>query len=317
MGDFCHMKSSTLTDYYKNHLSGFRTWNQYNHADEYIYFTSNIGENISIDETAFSNGELYTIVTNKDGHGRHGTVIAMIKGTNADDVCRHLRKIPEGKRHKVRNITLDMAGSMCKIARKCFPNAEQTVDRFHVQKLMQEALQDLRIQYRWQVMEKENGEIKKARKDKKIYYPKVFENGDSMRQLLARSRYLLFKNPNKWTVSQKQRAEILFREFDDIKQFYDLTLQLGQIYSKHIDKNVARAKLALWFNNVEKWGYPQFNTVINSFKQHHERILNFFNHRLTNASAESFNAKLKAFRATFRGVDDVKFYLYRVSMLYA
>lgn len=84
----------------------------------------------------------------------------------------------------------------------------------------------------------------------------------------------------------------------------------------NIDKNVARVKLALWFNEVEEWKYPQFNTVINSFKQHYERILNFFNNRLTNASAESFNAKLKSFRATFRGVDDVKFYLYRVAMLY-
>lgn len=201
------MKSSTLTDYYKNHLSCFRTWNQYSHADEYIYFTSNIGENISIDETAFSNGELYTIVTNKDGHGKQGTVIAMIKGTKSEEVCKYLKKIPEGKRHKVKNITLDMAGSMSQIAGKCFPNAEQVIDRFHVQKLMHEALQDLRIQYRWQVMEEENREIKEAGKNKTTYCPKLFDNGDSMRQLLARSRYLLFKNSNKWTDSQKQRAE--------------------------------------------------------------------------------------------------------------
>lgn len=96
-----------------------------------------------------------------------------------------------------------------------------------------------------------------------------------------------------------------------------MTLQLGQIYSQNYDKNIARAKLALWFNKVEEWNYPQFNTVIETFKNHNERILNFFKERLTNASAESFNAKLKSFRATFRGVDDVRFYLYRVMMLYA
>ena len=138
-----------------------------------------------------------------------------------------------------------------------------------------------------------------------------------MRQLLVRSRYLLFKSPDKWTNSQRIRAGILFKQFDDIKQLYYLTLQLGQIYSQNYDKNLARAKLALWFNKVEEWNYPQFNTVIETFKNHYDRILNFFKERLTNASAESFNAKLKSFRATFRGVDDVKFYLYRVMMLYA
>ena len=96
-----------------------------------------------------------------------------------------------------------------------------------------------------------------------------------------------------------------------------MTLQLGQIYSHNYDKNVARVKLALWFNKVEQWNYPQFNTVIETFKNHNDRILNFFENRLTNAAAESFNAKLKSFRATFRGVDDVRFYLYRVMMLYA
>ena len=44
---------------------------------------------------------------------------------------------------------------------------------------------------------------------------------------------------------------------------------------------------------LEQWGYPQFNTVINTFKQYYERILNFFDNKLTNASEEFFNAKFK------------------------
>jgi transposase len=311
------MKPKMLNDHYKEHLSNYRSWNQLPHADEYIYFRENLGENISIDETAFSNGELYTIVTNKSGHGKHGTVIAMIKGTKSDEVCRHLMKLPKGRRKMVKNITLDMAGSMKQIAKRCFPNATQIIDRFHIQMQMQEALQDLRVQYRWQAIEQENTEIKKAKSEKRKYVPQCFENGDTLRQLLVRSRYLLFKAPEKWTSSQKVRAEILFKQFDDIKQFYYLSLQLGQIYSHNYDKNLARGKLALWFNKIEEWNYPQFNSVIDTFKNHYDRILNFFKDRLTNASAESFNAKLKSFRATFRGVDDVKFYLYRVMKLYA
>ena len=47
------------------------------------------------------------------------------------------------------------------------------------------------------------------------------------------------------------------------------------------------------------------------------RSLFSFDNRSTNASAESFNAKLKAFRATQRGVVDVEFFLYRVAKIYA
>ena len=209
-------------------------------------FPSNLGENISIDETSLSNGELYTIVTNKAKHGKKGSLVAMIKGVRSENVCKWLiNKLPTGKRRAVRTITLDMSGSMALIARKCFPLAKQIIDRFHVQKEFKEALQDLRIKYRWQVMDEENKEIKKCRNNKTEYVAKVFSNGDTLRQMLARSRYLLFKNPEEWSPSQKQRVEILFDQFYDIRQFYYLSLQLGIIYSNRYDKEAARAKLAL------------------------------------------------------------------------
>lgn len=56
---------------------------------------------------------------------------------------------------------------------------------------------------------------------------------------------------------------------------------------------------------------------VNSIHFHYEGILNFFDNRSTNASAESFNAKLNAFRATLRGVRDISFFLYRVAKIYA
>jgi transposase len=48
-----------------------------------------------------------------------------------------------------------------------------------------------------------------------------------------------------------------------------------------------------------------------------ETILNFFEYRNTNANAESFNAKIKLFRANLRGVTDVRFFLFRLEKLFA
>ena len=59
------------------------------------------------------------------------------------------------------------------------------------------------------------------------------------------------------------------------------------------------------------------NEVIETFENHNDAIINYFEERLTNASAESFNAKIKAFRTQFRGVGDIRFFMYRLATLYS
>ena len=60
-------------------------------------------------------------------------------------MIRILDKIPLEKRNMVAEVTVDMAGSMNLIAKKCFPKTEIVTDRFHVQKLASEAVQEERI----------------------------------------------------------------------------------------------------------------------------------------------------------------------------
>ena len=212
---------------------------------------------------------------------------------------------------------------MRKIAHKAFPKAVQVTDRFHVQKLAMEALQEMRISFRWDAINEENrqtSENKAARKrgdDVEEYEPEVFENGDTRKQLLARSRYLLFKSRNKWTESQKKRAKILFELYPDIENAYNLTDELRRIYSSTKIKGVAYTKLAHWYKHVEDAGYDSFQVVKQTIYENYIDILNFFDNRSTNASAESFNAKIKNFRAQLRGISDVKYFLFRLQKIYA
>lgn len=298
-------------------MSDFNQWNQLEHASDWILFAENMGPYLSIDETSLSQGELYTVVTNKQAKGRKGTLIALVKGTNSDFVRNILEKIPLNKRNKVVEITLDMASTMERIAKYTFPRAKLVTDRFHVQKLAYEAVQEVRIRHRWEAIEEENNEIESAKKLNQKYIPEVLENGDSLKQLLARSRYLLFKPECKWTSSQVQRANLLFAKYPDIKETYDLSMELGRIYQTTKEKGVAYTRLAKWYERVERSGYKSFNVIAKSISEHYINILNFFDNRSTNASAESFNAKIKAFRASFRGVTDISFFLFRLSKVYA
>ena len=102
-----------------------------------------------------------------------------------------------------------MAPNMEQIARICFPAARRVTDRFHVQKLAYEAVQDMRVKARWEALDEESIQIAHAKACGKIYHAPVFENGDSRKQLLARSIYLLYKKESLWTESQRVRAGIL------------------------------------------------------------------------------------------------------------
>lgn len=302
---------------YKDHLSDFKEWAQRSHAKDWLLFPENIGSHLSIDETALSNGELYTIITNKAAKGRKGALVAIIKGTKSEDIIAILKKISKRLRDKVVEITLDMANSMNLIVKSCFRKAKKVIDRFHVQKLAFDALQEIRIKHRWEAINEENDAINEAKWSKKSYVPTTFSNGDTKKQLLARSRYLLFKSPEKWSEGQKERAKILFAQFPDIKEAFSLTHKLRLIFCQCKDKSVALTRLAHWYNDVEEAGFKSFNTVTATVYTHYNEILNFFDNRSTNASAESFNAKLKAFRASLRGVTDIDFFLFRVAKIYA
>lgn len=241
----------------------------------------------------------------------------MIKGVDSEKVRAILqRKIPLEKRRLVKEVTLDMAANMEQIVRKTFSRASLVTDRFHVQKLAYDALQQMRIEYRWEAIEQENSEIELSKYLGKPFKPHVLDNGDTPKQLLARSRYLLFKRKDTWTPSQVHRAEILFDRFPRLAQAYHLAQNLGSIYQVK-DKGVAYAKLAQWYNRVEELAFKSFRTISRTIQSHYESILNYFDQRSTNAAAESFNAKIKALRSQFRGVRNVSFFLYRLSKIYA
>ena len=94
-------------------------------------------------------------------------------------------------------------------------------------------------------------------------------------------------------------------------------MKLTEIFNTRCRKEVALTKLAHWYEEVEKLNCKYFNSVIQTMQNNYATIANYFENRSTNASAESFNAKVKAFRNQFRGVSDIPFFIYRLKTLFA
>lgn len=341
---FFHIKGSEVERYYKHHLSDFETWEQKGHAADRVLLARNIGECCSIDETSLC-GEVYTILSNKDGHGRKGSVIAIVKGTKASTVSAVIRQIPESEREKVAEITMDFSDSMFGIAKECFPKATIVIDSFHIVHRLCEGLEEMRLRFkRLAVTEskkaaaafarnedrkaknrayyrrnhpknpKEKRGRKRVRKQK--YKPQTLSNGETKVEMLTRSRNMLAQSGDKWGESKKERAKILFDLYPRMSEGYSLICKVRSIFKQRITPELAKEKLHEWYNDVSNCTLREIKSARDCIKAKEQYVLNCFKNRATNAAAESLNSKIKGFRTQLHGITDIPFFLYRVCTIF-
>ena len=157
-------------------------------------------------------GQLYTVITNKEAKGKKGAIVAIVGGTKTETAINHLQRISSIERNQVIKITLDITNSMKLIARKDFQKAKQVIDRFHIQKLALEALQEIRIKLRWEVLDRENVATTQAKLHKAKYITEDFSNGDTAKITHKKSFFALHKSIQMERKS-KDRDVILFKQY--------------------------------------------------------------------------------------------------------
>lgn len=300
-----------FAELYRNKISGYAEWCDTELCCGFYFNSDNIGPYMSLDETCLSNGEVWTFLTNKDRHGGRGTLAAAIPGTKSDEIISILvHAMGKSVRRKVKEVTCDLSPSMMLIASEVFYTAHVVNDRFHVQQGYNEAVDEIRIDIRRRLIAEENN------RDKSVP-PEIYSNGETMRQILARSKHTLMMSQNKWTDIQRHRVNILFKRHPILKSAYTLSMELRQIFNAKISPTKAMGMLNKWYEKVMALGNNNFRSVIKTFKNHAPTILNYFRRRSTNASAEAFNSKVKIFRSQMRGVRDRDFFIFRLVKLYA
>jgi transposase len=219
------------------------------------------------------------------------------------------------------------------------PQAQQVGDKFHVVKLLLDAVQSIRIRLNRQIetakrkayelFKKEEAERKKTleesgkcdeyKKRKFEYNEEKMSNGETPSELLKRSRYLLYKYPDQLTQSQKQRAKVLFTEFSELESAYYLNCDFRDWYSR---KNIAAPQLVLerrlhqWYEDVEKSGIEELMNFSSTVERNQEYICNYFHNGATNAIAENRNGRIKKFISLNQGTRDRDFFFFRLKKYY-
>ena len=157
---------------------------------------------------------------------------------------------------------------------------------------------------------------KPARKNEQ-FKPRKLGTGDTVVELLTRTKYSLTQTPDKWSDRQRERMELLFKMYPKIKQSYDVINRLRAIFrSKTLTKDTAREKLHGWYEIVNKCTIREVKSARDAIRSREDNVLNYFLNRSTNAAAESLNSKLKGFRSQLRGVSDLPFFMYRVCTIF-
>lgn len=235
-------------------------------------------------------------------------IAIMISTTKLSIAFDILRQMPQKIRNKVKTVSRDLAPWYDEFLRYLFFKCTQIADKFHVIQLALRALQDIRVRYRQEVLTQERLKKQNKKKKKKYWEKKdddyndlksILPNWDTIKQLLARSRFLLFKFERSWSDEQKQRAEILFKMFPEIELAYKTICSFRSFYNikywKPSKRNKAKKFLKKWYRKARKAQIPEILNLVHTIENHEGTILNYFEKWHTNAKAENLNCKIQRF----------------------
>jgi transposase len=220
---------------------------------------------IGIDEISYRRHHKYiTIVTD---HVR-GRVVWAAEGKSAETLREFFRVLGPERAAKLEAVTIDMSKAYIQAVTEMAPQAQVVFDRFHVQRLAHDALDEVR---REQVRELAGTPEAKA---------------------LKKTRVALQKNPWNLTQPQSEKLTEVQRRNRPLYRAYLLKETLAAILDGR-QVNVARARLAEWIGWAARSKLEPFKKVSRTIKAHFEGIIAYVATGLSNGASEGMNGKVR------------------------
>lgn len=234
---------------------------------------------VSIDELSYRRRHKYvTVVTDL----KRSRVIWVAPGKNADTVRAFFDALGAERAKGVELVAIDMSGAYIEAVREKAPKARLVFDRFHVQRLVHDALDKVR---REQVRE-------------------LRELDPAAAKELKHTRFALQKNPWNLTQPEGERLSVLQRTNQPTYRGYLLKESLCDILD-HRQPNVARSKLLEWCGWAQRSRLEPFRKAAATVKSHIEGIVDYVRTRWTTAISEGKNGKIRTITRRSFGFHDV------------
>lgn len=225
---------------------------------------------IAADETSFKRGQSYVTVV-VDAQKRR--VIDVEDGRSEQQIIDFSYQLEKkgGSCEKIAYVSSDLSSAYRLGFQFCFPNAQHTVDKFHVKKLLLDAMDEVR-----------KSEQQEQKAKRRI------------------SRKLLMIPEAKQTNEQRQRIEQLSREYPKTGRAYRIVQALDTVYASW-DEETAQARLEQLYRWMRRSRLEPMKRVAKTIRGYSTEILCFFRSRLTNAICEGINSMIQAAKRKARG----------------
>lgn len=241
---------------------------------------------IGIDEVSYRRGRLFLIVVIDHHTGR---LVWAGKGLSKATLQRFFDQLGADRRAQISHVTADSAAYIAEVVNKNCPHAIQAADPFHVVKWANDALGEVRLEV-W----RETRAIARANSRRHGQRPRdAHEDFPAHKrlQILTRSRYALWKNPENLTVHQQAKLDWIAATDPRLWRAYQLKEGLRTIFKLPHDE--AAEALDSWVASATRSRIPQFVNLAQTVAAQRGPILIAIKHALSNGRTEAVNHKIR------------------------
>ena len=231
---------------------------------------------IGMDEKSFRHGkradDFACVMTDIEGR----RILEVGRGRSEEGAAALIeRALTPMQRHLVCGAAIDMSAPFEKAIRKAMPHADIVFDRFHVEKHLNEGVDNTR--------KRENGRLLK-RNDKR----------------LAKTKYIWLKGMEHLSDEEETKRRDVMRAALQTGKAWGFKEMFGAFW-KSVDRRFAKANFTFWYEQVVKSGIKPMVKVANTLKRHLYGLLAWFDSMIDNALTEGFNSTIQSIKASARG----------------
>lgn len=245
---------------------------------------------VGLDEKSFHRGQSYVsvLVDLEPGAPR---ILDVCNGRKKEDAIDLLNKLPEPARAGVEAVAMDMSTAYQGAAQAVLPKAEVVFDRFHISKLMGEAMDQVR----------------------RAEHKKLLSKGDKR---LVGTRYVWLYHPDELCKREKDPTRdrvfesLAFSRLRTARAYYYRLLFLE--FWEQPDIESGQRFFTQWYHEAKRSRLEPIKRVAETLKNHLHGLLTYFRHRITNAVTEALNGSIQALKSAARGFRSFENYRTRI-----
>jgi len=227
--------------------------------------------------------------------GDAGIVIDVLEQISATYITSYFRKFSVEQRKMVKLFCCDMNQGFLKVARDVFPHAIVCIDMFHVVKLLNDAVNDIRLSYLREINDRKKAGVATA----KDYVNLTLLKKSSKSLRMSNVKQERLDNPK--NASRMDHLQVVFERFPDIAVAYD-ALQEFHLLRDEPSLFAKKADFSDWLRRYSSCSVETVRAAVRTIRLHRTKIVNTWEYRRSNSPAEGLNTKIKLLKRVSFGM---------------